>query len=345
MGAGNDIDTHGDAGDDVMNGGDGNDQMYGDDGNDQLSGGLGADELQGNAGNDTLNGDHQDLLSGGAGLDQFVAEAHSLGVTLNLGATSIEKAFGSSSGDNFNATTATQLAIIHGNGGNDIIQGSAFNDDLRGGEGNDTIVGGNGADGIYGGAGHDMITGGDGADFIQGEAGSDTITLGNGADIVRGGLDTDWFNNSDDSAADSFVFGVGEFNSQGVNVDALHGGVFAGDKLVFDTLSGADAAGLLHRRDRRHGARYNQGRLRRQWHAGSRRRPHLRQHAHPRAGEPELGLHLKSYWGEARHSCRAFLLKVGLRVLSRLRQARFPRSRLLLSATSPNRGRSKVSTY
>ena len=231
MGAGNDIDTHGDAGDDVM---------YGDDGNDQLSGRLGADELQGNAGNDTLNGDHQDILSGGAGLDQFVAEAHSLGVTLNLGATSVEKAFGSSNGDNFNATTATQLAIIHGNGGNDIIHGSAFNDDLRGGEGNDTIVGGNGADGIYGGAGHDMITGDDGADFIQGEAGSDTITLGNGADIVRGGLDTDWFN-SDDSAADSFVFGVGEFNSQGVNVDALHGGVFAGDKLVFDTLSGADA--------------------------------------------------------------------------------------------------------
>lgn len=86
-----DAELHGEVGNDTINGGAGNDSLFGGDGNDSLTagngndlleGGAGRDTLSGGAGNDTLYGGtgfvdplglaDYDLLSGGAGVDDFV---------------------------------------------------------------------------------------------------------------------------------------------------------------------------------------------------------------------------------------------------------------------------------
>ncbi|MDF1501096.1 MAG: hypothetical protein P1P76_11565 [Anaerolineales bacterium] len=75
--------------------------------------------------------------------------------------------------------------VIGGNGtnGNDLILGSAGDDDLSGGNGADCIVGGGGNDNLNGGQkGNDILLGGEGDDSLKG--GQDT-------DICNGGPGTD----------------------------------------------------------------------------------------------------------------------------------------------------------
>lgn len=64
------------AGNDILNGGSGDDELYGGSGHDQLFGNRGKDHLWGQSGNDYLEGGLDgswDFLSGGAGMDTFVA--------------------------------------------------------------------------------------------------------------------------------------------------------------------------------------------------------------------------------------------------------------------------------
>ncbi|GAB3248406.1 calcium-binding protein [Kineosporia babensis] len=65
--------------------------------------------------------------------------------------------------------------VIYGNDGDDYIVGGAGNDELYGGKHNDTIYGNTGNDTIYGNSGDDYISGGAGVDTISGGAGNNTI--------------------------------------------------------------------------------------------------------------------------------------------------------------------------
>ena len=170
-------------------------QRTGSDMNDTLSGGLGPDRLDGGLGNDTLyGGDGPDTLIGGEGDDLI---------------------FGG-------ASAADLRDVIFGGAGNDRIDAGYGNDQVYGGDGNDTVEGGFGVDEIIGQGGDDVLTGsafsdlifgGDGDDFINGGFGSDRVNGGAGADrfyhlgIADHG--SDWIQDYSSADGDVLVWGGG----------------------------------------------------------------------------------------------------------------------------------------
>jgi hypothetical protein len=80
---------------------------------------------------------------------------------------------------------------IWGTSGKDLILGYEGNDDIKGFEGDDVLCGGEGADGLNGGSGHDQLFGAEGRDLIFGNSGSDTIIGGDGVDGLFGGDGSD----------------------------------------------------------------------------------------------------------------------------------------------------------
>ena len=91
---------------------------------------------------------------------------------------------------------------ILGNGGNDVLNGTAFVAPnlnaviLSGGNGNDTLSGGNGPDNLDGGAGDDVLIGNAGNDVLDGGAGDDKLTGNAGNDSLLGGIGSDTVNAS-----------------------------------------------------------------------------------------------------------------------------------------------------
>ena len=100
----------------------------------------------------------------------------------------------------------TERLSIDGQGGNDIIDGSAYTGgglEIQGGNGHDRITGsglsddlfgGSGNDTIYGGLLDDTITGGTGDDALYGGPGLDRFVANSaldGSDLIRGGGDVD----------------------------------------------------------------------------------------------------------------------------------------------------------
>jgi Ca2+-binding RTX toxin-like protein len=81
----------------------------------------------------------------------------------------------------------TERPPIIGSDGDDILLGTACDDQISGGDGNDRIDGNEGDDVIYGGCGDDRIVGGDGDDVIYGGAGNDVLWGGIGNDVLSGG--------------------------------------------------------------------------------------------------------------------------------------------------------------
>ncbi|MCJ7873471.1 hypothetical protein [Phaeobacter sp. J2-8] len=75
------------------------------------------------------------------------------------------------------ANGITEDLVIHGNGGND---------NLNGGEGNDSITGGSGNDVLDGEEGNDTLDGGEGDDYAISGSGNDQITSSSGSDLLRG---------------------------------------------------------------------------------------------------------------------------------------------------------------
>jgi hypothetical protein len=65
---------------------------------------------------------------------------------------------GTAANDTIDCTSADPGKTINGNGGNDTITGTRFDDTINGGDGNDTLTGGVGNDVLSGGNGMDTLT-------------------------------------------------------------------------------------------------------------------------------------------------------------------------------------------
>ena len=83
------------------------------------------------------------------------------------------------------------MAIINGDGADNILNGTIGDDTINGLGGNDSLYGLGGNDTLDGGVGNDYILGGDGDDTISGDTGADFMNGGYGNDTVHGGADAD----------------------------------------------------------------------------------------------------------------------------------------------------------
>ncbi|MGD9920386.1 MAG: calcium-binding protein [Pseudorhodoplanes sp.] len=181
------------SGADTIFGHHGYDQLSGLAGNDTIDGGKGVDFLRGGDGDDILQvrgkeGIH-DMFDGGSGTDtlQFLGDGSVTLAGFDARASSIEALegngrglFGTGDMDVFDLSALsamTGLPFIDAKGGNDILIGSAFADDLRGGAHDDILDGRGGNDILDGGGGFNIYVFGDGY-------GSDTVVRFNaGKDV------------------------------------------------------------------------------------------------------------------------------------------------------------------
>jgi hypothetical protein len=76
---------------------------------------------------------------------------------------------------------------MHGDSGDDLITGGAFQDVAYGGADSDTIVGGGADDQLDGGEGDDVLNGEQGNDTLYGQTGTDRCSGGAGNDMCDGG--------------------------------------------------------------------------------------------------------------------------------------------------------------
>ena len=259
-GAGIDI-LQGLEGNDVLNGLGGIDSLNGGAGEDAINGGAGADRLTGGGGFDrfVLSAASDSSLAGFDTITDFEAGIDTLDIIALGGAARVTTAQDGATtyvyidadgngtrdalvlasgravyGSDILTTAAVGVTML-GDGGDNLLIGSARNDVLRGGDGNDVLQGGLGADTIYGGAGVDSVTfasatSGVGLNMATGvhtgEAAGDFITEVEGF-VLTGFADT--FNGA----------GGGEYVVLGAGADQAFGN--AGD----DYLSGGDGDDVL----------------------------------------------------------------------------------------------------
>lgn len=186
---------------DTIFGGKGDDRLSGLAGNDTIDGGSGVDIVRGNDGDDILqvrgNEGTYDFFHGGAGTDtlQFLDTGSVTLSEFDASVASIEILQGNGQGligtkqldvfDLSGLTAMTGLPFIDAQGGNDIVTGSTFADDLRGGQGDDTL---------NGNAGNDTLNGGKGVDVLRGGADDDTLQVRDNegiGDTFDGGSEND----------------------------------------------------------------------------------------------------------------------------------------------------------
>jgi Ca2+-binding RTX toxin-like protein len=240
----------GDEGNDQLEGEQGDDTLYGGDGNDFLTGGTGFDWLFGGVGDDTLDGSvGADTMDGGEGSDVYFVD-NPADVVTDSGSSagndvvyllfSQANRYTLGSGiDTVQIADSTQLAILEGNDGNNLLGGNASANELIGGAGNDSLNGGNGMDTLYGGSGNDVVSGDAGNDLLIGGdgAGDDTYLGGEGVDTIKytsalAGITVDL------SRQFNQVYSTDASNAAGIGIDQLFGieNVIAGN--YADNLSG-----------------------------------------------------------------------------------------------------------
>ena len=243
-GAGDDqLDGAGD--DDKLQGQGGHDTLIGGEGDDVLNGGRGNDILDGGPGKDLiLPGAEIDTITTGSGRDTITIDEDDGTVIITdftRGEDKIKFRFlgdsaarfsdldfsviGNNTFVTYSATTVIfenittisksdfRLAGQTGNGGDNTLTGTDFDDNIYGRAGNDTLNGLDGADYILGEGGMDIIDGGSGRDNlhggrqddqVSGGAGNDFISGGHGDDRLEGGLDNDSLLGG--SGNDTFIF-------------------------------------------------------------------------------------------------------------------------------------------
>ncbi|SMC31109.1 peroxidase family protein [Polynucleobacter kasalickyi] len=142
----------------------------------------------------------------------------------------------------------------YGDGGNDIIYGGGGMDKLYGGAGNDTMYGGEGPDVIDGGAGDDVIFGDasgtamNGTDQLIGGFGNDTIYGGIGIDKISGEAGDDVIYGGADTDPFTHAGDGNDYIDGGTSGDLLWGD--AGDDVIVggadqDVLSGGSGDDIL----------------------------------------------------------------------------------------------------
>jgi ELWxxDGT repeat protein len=161
----------GGSGDDYLQGADWNDTLIGGDGNDYMFGGRGKDLLVGGSGADTL--------SGWKDVDTVDYSDRSDDLVISLDGRNHDG--GAGERDN----VLSDVEIVLGGRGDDLIVGGVANDVLVGGAGNDTLLGMLGNDSLVGGSGNDSLNGDVGDDTLVGGSGNDVIDAGNGIDSAR----------------------------------------------------------------------------------------------------------------------------------------------------------------
>lgn len=153
---------------------------------DKLDGRGGLDAIYGGDGNDVIYTDGNAVdVSGGSGYDT-VFFSGSVAASLDLYASDIERVYGSSQGDNFDAFENRASVTIEGGLGDDFVQGGKGADRLAGDGGNDRLYGSNGSDTLSGGIGNDVLAGGTGNDRLSGGSGNDIFLFDDrfGKDVI-----------------------------------------------------------------------------------------------------------------------------------------------------------------
>ncbi|MBI1314693.1 tandem-95 repeat protein [bacterium] len=129
------------------------------------------------------------MITGSAGDDRVTVINSGIAVSTQI------QFSGGDGNDYFDASLATGVVNLIGNGGDDVLIGGSANDTLTGGSGADELAGGSGNDSLDGSGGTgDTLEGGDGDDTLDGGSGNDLIRefvsgdvlLSNSAFIGRG---------------------------------------------------------------------------------------------------------------------------------------------------------------
>jgi Ca2+-binding RTX toxin-like protein len=201
--------VYGDAGDDNISGDtldvewtSGNDHLYGGDGNDTIEGGAFQDWLYGEADNDVLRGDSlaldnsehgNDLLDGGAGIDQLFGLA---GNDTLIGGTGVDTMAGGLGNDWFYVDTAADVVTEAAGEGSDRVFASAtytlgagvevelMTTSDNAGTTAINLTGNELVNSLVGNAGNNTLNGGIGADTMNGLTGDDWFYVDNASDVV-----------------------------------------------------------------------------------------------------------------------------------------------------------------
>ena len=237
---------------------DGIDTFDGEGGSDTITGTAFADTIIGGAANDTLNGgegndtfevglgDGDDVFNGDGGYDRVIATESDIEIGLygNFSAGQVEE-ISANGFDNvevhgnwqnntldFSGTTLTDIKAIDGEGGNDVITGSAIGDTIFGGSGRDTLIGGGGDDTLAGGTGNDTVYGNGTdtgvADNVYAVSGEADVAVFDGDqadyDITRNS-DGSWEVTDRTSGESDTLYGIEgiDFGGDGVDVDLTLG--------------------------------------------------------------------------------------------------------------------------
>ncbi|WP_417624700.1 calcium-binding protein [Paremcibacter congregatus] len=240
------------------------DTIYGSSGDDTIIGYEGSDKLYGEGGNDTFIvegiGQGHDKIDGGSGYDTILGSSGDDIIVLKE-LTNIELIDG---GNGYNILKATyyntynyldvrniDLANIHR------LEGGSYYDTINGSEQSDVIDGKEGHDKLYGEGGDDILIGGTGTDKFYGGAGSDTVDLSTDSTTDYTTVDLStlkivWSSGTTETL-DSIENIVGSVNNDSITGDAndniLNG--HAGDDEIWggtgnDTLIGGDGQDIFH---------------------------------------------------------------------------------------------------
>lgn len=191
-----------------------------------------ADTLLGGSGDDFIYFRSGDTIAGSSGTDWAVATLSASAVSLNLAATGIESAWGSTSNDTLTAASASTQAVMVGDAGDDTLIGGSATDFLYGFGGNDRLSGGGGNDVLIG-DGH----------LVGGAGGADTFVFSSASRTTEGTDQIFYFTSGVDrlefsSAAFGIAAGSGLTNGQNFISGANPTATQAAPSFLYNTATG-----------------------------------------------------------------------------------------------------------
>ena len=120
-------------------------------------------------------------------------------------------------------TGQPQLIRLKSGPGNDLVEGTDADENLRGEAGDDTLNGEGGDDLLEGGNGEDILNGGEGENTLRGGPGDDRFIGGAGSDSFEGGSGLDTADYTASASAVSLNFAAGIFTGGDAGNDLITG--------------------------------------------------------------------------------------------------------------------------